>query len=87
MPRLAPHFDNRKIVYTDGKEVQALENTRIGGYSIADTKSLIRYYNRSCGQPGSPAVGMVDMAKYSEWTKRIGINIAFQQPAQTRICE
>ncbi|BDT56628.1 hypothetical protein MasN3_01220 [Massilia varians] len=87
VPRLAPHYDNRKIVYTDGKEVQALENTRIGGYSIADTKSLILYYNRWCGQPGSPAVGMVDMAKYSEWTKKIGISIAFQQPAQTRLCE
>lgn len=87
VPRLAPHYDNRKIVYTDGKEVQALENTQIGGYSIADTKSLIRYYNRWCGQPGSPAVGMVDMAKYSEWTKKIGISIAFQQPAQTRLCE
>ncbi|QOY94465.1 DUF2235 domain-containing protein [Massilia sp. UMI-21] len=87
VPRLAPHYDNRKVIYTDGKEVQALENVRIGGYSIADTKALIHYYSRWCGQPGSPAVGLVDMAKYSEWAKKSGISIAFQQPTQTRFCQ
>ena len=87
VPRLAPNYDNRQIVYTGGKAVEVLDNTRISGYSIADTKALVRYYNRACGLPGSPAVGLVDMAKYSEWTKKFGVAIAFQQPIQTRICQ
>lgn len=87
VPRLAPLYDARHIVYIGGKAVEVLDNTRIGGYSIADTKAVIRYYNRACGLPGSPTVGLVDMAKYSEWTKKFGVAIAFQQPTQTRICQ
>lgn len=86
-PRFAPRDDNRTIIYTDGTRIQATMDVRLGGYTVADTKPLIRYYSASCGVPGSPAVGLVDMAKYSEWTKKFGVAIAFQQPTQTRICQ
>jgi RHS repeat-associated protein len=87
VPRLAPHFESRRIIYLGGTAKEVLEDTRIAGYSIADSKTLVRYYSGRCGPVGSPAVGMVDMAKYSEWTKKFGIAIAFQQPTQTRICQ
>lgn len=86
-PRFAPRDDNRTIIYTDGTRIQATMDVRLGGYTVADTKPLIHYYSASCGVPGSPAVGLVNMAKYSEWTKKFGLTITFQQPSQTHICQ
>lgn len=86
-PMSAPRDDNRAIVYADGTRIQATMDVQLGGYSVADTKALINYYRFSCGVAGSLAVGLVDMSKYSEWTKKFGITIAFTQPPQTIICE
>lgn len=86
-PILAPHFDKRKIVYTDGKNVEHGRSTVFGGATTSGTKPYIHYYASVCGVAGSPAVGLVNMAMYSEWVKRMGVDIAYQQPLSPRVCQ
>lgn len=88
-PASAPRDDNRAVIYSDGTRIQATLEVQIGGHSVADTKPLISYYRSSCGVYGSPAVGLIDLLKYSKWTSKLGIDIGFQQPAASNanICE
>jgi RHS repeat-associated protein len=88
LPGAAPHSDNRRIIYAGGTAVQIKAATLVAWHSIAETKALISYYRTGCGIAGSPAVGLVNMAKYSEWINKFGINMAFQQPPPgTHICQ
>ena len=85
-PRTFPlRYPDRNFVYGDGHVKQG--HAVIGGNDTAWARSFLDYYRTACGPRGAPAVGVVDMAHYSQWLKGQGVDIAYTAPATTRLCE
>lgn len=82
----APEYQKRDIVYADGKTVKHGANVVFGGATTAGTKRYIDYFPFTCAYTNSPSVGMVNMAMYREWVRRMGVDIAYLQPAPPRSC-
>jgi len=78
-------YGDRHFVYGDSKVKQA--EAVIGGNDTAWARSFVNYYTAWCGPAGSPAVGMVDMARYAQWLKGQGVDIAYTAPPAGRLCE
>ncbi|QNB00356.1 phospholipase effector Tle1 domain-containing protein [Massilia sp. Se16.2.3] len=83
-PGNAPNFGDRDFIYGDGTKVK--QTRAVIGNDTAWTKGFVNYYPVWCGPSGAPAVGLVDMKKYSEWLKSQGVNIGYVIPSNPQSC-
>jgi hypothetical protein len=75
-PSSAPAYDDRTVSYLDGSSVKESKLV-IDGKDGSWAKSNIKYYDTWCGPKTAPAVGVVDMDKYSTWLKTLGVDIGY----------
>lgn len=85
LPDQAPLLGDRDFIYGDGTRVKQ-GKAAVGGKTTKWTKGYISYYYHLCGPRSSPAVGLVDMKKYSAWLLSQGVQMGYQTPAPTRLC-
>jgi hypothetical protein len=85
IPADAPGLGDREFIYGGGKRVKQGAAV-IGGNTTTWAKGLVNYYSASCGPDYAPAVGLVDMKKYSAWLVSQGIPIVYEIPKSTRLC-
>ncbi|MDP3673409.1 MAG: hypothetical protein Q8R69_27410 [Telluria sp.] len=85
MPYNSPMIADRAFIYEGGQRIkQARAN--IGGTTTDWARTFVSYYIFACGPGHSPAVGQVDMKKYSEWLGSQGVQIGFQVPKTSKVC-
>jgi hypothetical protein len=46
-----------------------------GGKMTKDTRDLITYFSRLCGDKNNPEVGMVNMQLYTQWLSEYGVGV------------
>lgn len=83
-PGSSPERGDREFVYGDGTRVR--QSDAVIGHNTAWAKSFVNYYYVWCGPSGSPAVGLVDMQKYSAWLETQGVNIGYAVPSNPQPC-
>lgn len=76
---------DRNFIYGNATSVKQTAAV-IGGTSWAWAKNFVSYYSKTCGSSDNPAVGQVDMAKYSAWLATQGVNIGYAKPSATPLC-
>ena len=79
-----PAYD-RQFIYGNGKSVNQAAAV-IGGNNWAWTRNFVSYYPRTCGTSSNPAVGQVDMVKYSAWLATQGVTIGYAKQSSTPLC-
>lgn len=83
-PGSSPEREDRDFIYGDGTKVRQSE--AVLGHNTAWAKSFVNYYHNWCGPRGSPAVGLVDMQRYSAWLETQGVNIGYTVPSNPQPC-
>jgi hypothetical protein len=79
-----PAYD-RQFIYGNGKSVNQATAV-IGGNNWTWTRNFVSYYPRTCGTSGNPAVGQVDMVKYSAWLATQGVTMGYTNLSSTPLC-
>jgi len=79
-----PAYD-RQFIYGNGKSVNQATAV-IGGNNWTWTRNFVSYYPRTCGTSGNPAVGQVDMVKYSAWLATQGVTMGYTDLSSTPLC-
>jgi hypothetical protein len=72
-------YGDREFAYGNGTDVMQSQAV-IGANDTEWARGFVTYYPTWCGPSGAPAVGVVDMARYSEWLKGQGVNISYTAP-------